>query len=183
MEPEEVMNAVDAVRLRMGVTKARAKSAVERFWARVERGLATEDCWQWRGKLNDKGYGILWIRPKPAGPTKAHRFAYELLIGPIPKGLEPDHRCRNRRCVNPDHLELVTHQVNLRRGEGGLIAAIRQRQKKHCAQGHAYDLINTYFTPDGRRECRICKQNRSQLSKRRVRDRRRYRLQVRERRI
>ena len=139
METEEGMSVVDAVRLRMGVTKARAKSAVERFWARAEKGLTPEDCWQWQGKLSDNGYGILWIKPKPAGPTKAHRFAYELLVGPIPKGLEPDHRCRNRRCVNPDHLELVTHQVNLRRGEGGQIAAATQRKKTHCPQGHPYN--------------------------------------------
>ena len=82
---------------------------------------------------------------------KAHRVSWELLVGPIPEGLELDHLCRNHGCVNPDHLEPVTHAVNVRRGRGGTSWA----QKKHCPQGHPYDDANTYLYR-GRRSCREC---------------------------
>ena len=81
----------------------------------------------------------------------AHRFAYELLIGPIPDGLQIDHLCRVPLCVNVAHLEPVTNRVNTVRGKAGL----RQRTKTHCPRGHAYDAANTRLYKGGR-YCRAC---------------------------
>lgn len=79
----------------------------------------------------------------------AHRFFYEHFIGEIPEGLEIDHLCHNTICVNPAHLEAVTHSENLRREHAF-------RPKTHCPQGHEYTPENTYKTPSGKRQCRIC---------------------------
>lgn len=79
------------------------------FWSRTLRG---QGCWEWQGLKNAKGYGELFVEKKH---LKAHRVAYELLVGPIPEGLTIDHLCRNTGCVNPEHLEPVTNQENRRR--------------------------------------------------------------------
>ena len=79
-----------------------------RFWPKVDK---TDDCWLWTGSLDDRGYGRFYLR-SGAAPAKAHRFAYELLVGPIPEGMSIDHRCHNPTCVNPEHLRPVTHQQN-----------------------------------------------------------------------
>lgn len=80
----------------------------ERFWSLVTK---TETCWLF-GRLTPIGYGYFRADLKP---TMAHRYSYELLVGPIPDGLTIDHLCRNRACVNPDHMEPVTQRENLRR--------------------------------------------------------------------
>ena len=87
----------------------------------------------------------------------AHRVAYELLIGPIPAGLELDHLCRNRLCVNPAHLEPVTRQTNQHRGAS--VSGISVRAT-HCPEGHPYDADNTYVRPNGHRVCRECARRR-----------------------
>lgn len=119
------------------------------FWARVEK---TETCWLWRGTSIRNGYGQLsWHAPM----RLAHRYAYELLVGPIPEGLTLDHLCRVRHCVNPAHLEPVTNRVNLLRGE---TFVAREAAQTHCPQGHPYDLFNTYTQPSRRiRYCRECR--------------------------
>ena len=82
----------------------------ERFWAKVRK---TDGCWLWTGSHNGLGYGTI----RSVGRKMyVHRYSYELLVGPIPAGLELDHLCRVPGCVNPDHLEPVTHAENLRRG-------------------------------------------------------------------
>jgi hypothetical protein len=83
----------------------------ERFWPKV---CKTETCWLWTAFKNRDGYG----RFNAGGnqPVLVHRFAYELLVGPIAEGLELDHLCRVRACVRPEHLEPVPHRENLRRG-------------------------------------------------------------------
>ncbi len=94
------------------------KTAEERFWDKVER---TETCWFWRGACNEKGYGYFhW----DGHWRKAHRFAYELLIGPIPEGLTIDHLCFVRHCVNPVHMEPVTLRENILRGEDRAVALL-----------------------------------------------------------
>lgn len=121
----------------------------ERFWAKVYFPPCEDDCWTWTGSLN-RGYGIFNSRQ---AHLLAHRVAYTLLIGPVPEGLELDHLCRNRACLNPAHLEPVTHQENMRRGLFGAAT--------HCPQGHAYDEANTYVNPKTRdRICRRCKAER-----------------------
>ena len=90
----------------------------------------------------------------------AHRLAYELVKGPISDGLQIDHLCRNRACINPDHLEAVTQRENILRGEG--VAALNAR-KTHCPQGHAYDEENTLILTGrqaGARRCQICARDR-----------------------
>lgn len=80
---------------------------------RVLRRVELEgDCWAWQGSIAPNGYGKL-------GGSWAHRLSYETFVGPIPEGLDLDHLCRNRGCVNPDHLEPVTRKENLRRGLRG----------------------------------------------------------------
>ena len=106
------------------------------------------DCWLWTGTRASTGYGIFYINGKNIG---AHRFIYELLIGPIPLELELDHLCRNRACVNPFHLEVVTHRVNVLRGEG---PTARNAAKTHCLRGHS--LKDSYVRRNGYRNCRIC---------------------------
>lgn len=81
-----------------------------RFWLNVRK---SDGCWEWTGSLSGGGYGQFRVHGKQA---QVHRFAYGLLVGPVPEGLELDHLCRNRRCVNPAHLEPVTRSINVARG-------------------------------------------------------------------
>lgn len=115
----------------------------EQFWTRVD---ASGDCWEWTGRRRS-GYGVAEL----VGTTSAHRVAYVLLVGPIPEGLQLDHLCRNRACVNPDHLEPVTNLVNSRRA----------LWRHHCRKGHPLTPENTYWRPTprkglGPRQCAIC---------------------------
>lgn len=123
----------------------------ERFWKWVEK---TESCWNWIGCLSNAGYGSFSLG-KINGKAKsvlAHRFSYEILVGNIPNGLTIDHLCRNRKCVNPKHLEAVTMQVNNLRGYGA--SGINAR-KTHCVNGHEFNSINTRYYAD-RRRCLVC---------------------------
>lgn len=122
-------------------------SWLERFWAKVAR---TEACWLWLGAQDLQGYGRL-------GARLAHRVSYELFSGPIPEGLEIDHLCRVRSCVNPAHLEPVTHQENMSRSS--LIGA-HNRDKTHCKRGHEFTPESTRLHLDGARACRICERER-----------------------
>ncbi len=122
------------------------RTVTERFWARVEK---TPACWLWTGSLSSDGYGQM-VNPFHV----AHRLSYEMLVGPIPDGLQIDHLCRNRRCVNPTHLEPVTVRENLLRSP--ITLAARNASKTHCIHGHPFDEQNTY-RHNGRRQCRICR--------------------------
>jgi hypothetical protein len=102
-----------------------------------------ETCQLWPGRVDAAGYG------RGKGSHTAHRLAYIAAYGPVPKGLEIDHLCRNRRCVNVDHLEAVTHAENMRR-------ARRAHLRDACVNGHQYTLKTTYIRANGTRECRTC---------------------------
>ena len=129
--------------------------------------IAGESCWRWIGGSRTKG-GYVRITAGGRG-VMAHRWAFELLVGPIPEGLTIDHLCRVTDCVNPAHLEVVTQRTNIVRGDG---PAARNVVKTHCPQGHPYDETNTYRRPDGGRDCKLCINERS----RRRNERRRARL-------
>ncbi|MDN5929664.1 MAG: HNH endonuclease [Pseudonocardia sp.] len=102
-------------------------------------------CWIWLGPSH-KGYAAY-------GRNKlAHRRSYEDSVGPIPAGLEIDHLCRQTMCVNPAHLEPVTRLENIRR---------RYALQTHCKHGHVFDESNTYWRPNGRRDCRACFRDRT----------------------
>lgn len=121
-----------------------------RFWAKVDKG-ESDECWEWTAYRLWNGYGRFGYRH---GDVRyAHRVAYELAVGPIPDGLDIDHLCRNRACVNPAHLEPVTRSVNLRRGD--TIVAERAA-KTHCPRGHEYTEANTIRSKQGWRSCREC---------------------------
>jgi len=120
-----------------------------RFWAAVH--VADNDCWEWTGSLNPHGYGAFNVND---GHRQAHRVAYEIIVGPIPDGLQIDHLCRNPPCVNPAHLEAVTQRENILRGVGFAAKAARAT---HCPSGHPYNEANTYVSPStGWRRCRTC---------------------------
>lgn len=115
-----------------------------RFWAMVQK---TSTCWLWTGaKASQWGHGKFMDQGKN---WKAHRWAYEAMVGPIPSGMTLDHLCRVPACVNPDHLEPVTLAENVRR---------QGAAKSHCPQGHPLSGPNLYRDPrSGYRHCRICR--------------------------
>lgn len=117
----------------------------ERFWAKVDM---SGDCWIWTASKNGKGYGQIAV--KPHRPALAHRIAWQLANGFVPDGMQLDHLCRNRACVNPDHLEVVDNRTNTLRGIGP--TAINAA-KKLCKRGHS--LADAYVSK-GMRYCRTC---------------------------
>jgi hypothetical protein len=135
----------------------------DRFWDQVD---TTGICWDWQGSTSD-GYGLFGRSDRHV--QQAHRYAYEDLVGPIPDELQLDHLCRNRRCVNPDHVEIVTNRINALRGFG--VSGINARQT-HCIHGHPFDEANTYYKPDGGRQCRACRRETDKSERRRNRPRR-----------
>jgi len=115
-----------------------------------------DDCWLWFAHTTPGGYGIYWNGKEQ---VYAHRFSYTFYKGEISNGLEIDHLCRKRNCVNPNHLEAVTRSENTKRGLLPQILRERQKSKTHCPKGHEYNLENTYHRPDrpNDRDCRICR--------------------------
>lgn len=125
-----------------------------RFYA-MSQPEPNSGCWLWTAHVDRHGYGRFSIR---RGTYLAHRVSYAYHVGPIQDGLCIDHKCRNRQCVNPAHLEPVTNRENIVRGAKAITA---------CPRGHPYDEENTYTAPDGHRFCRAC--NRAAVNRLRAR--------------
>jgi hypothetical protein len=140
---------------RTGVTDLRdltetPDQAAERFWAKVDKSTGPSGCWPWLGTITNVGYGQFRYGRR----VGAHRFAYELVKGPIPDGLTIDHvkawGCTRTDCCNPAHLEAVTMAENLRRSEAASAVNSRKTECPRC--GSAFDI-----GANGRRYCRPCK--------------------------
>ena len=129
------------------------KPFVERFMDKVSPE-PNSGCWLWTGCCISSGYGQISLGGKV---RYAHRTYYELVKGPIAKGLYLDHKCRVRCCVNPDHLEVVTNRENVLRGIG---QSAQNARKTHCIRGHPFSTENTYIPPHKPRgrECRACRE-------------------------
>ncbi|WP_445238441.1 HNH endonuclease signature motif containing protein [Leucobacter sp. USCH14] len=127
----------------------------KRFWAKVNKN-GDGGCWVWVAHVDKLGYGRLRVGGRQGRMVGAHRVSWMLCVGEIPDGADIDHLCRNPSCVNPAHLEPVSHKENIRRGVAGAVNRARQLAKTHCPQGHEYDGRNTHLRPNGSRSCRAC---------------------------
>ena len=133
------------------------QKVLSRFFSKVHPEPMS-GCWLWLAGLDIGGYGKFHDK----GRHQAHRWAYVRLKGPILEGLELDHLCRTRCCVNPDHLEPVTRSENNRRGLLPLLLREKAAKISCCPKGHPYSGENLYFhTITGGRGCRACRQEAS----------------------
>ena len=137
---------------------------VQQFWLNVSVG-DPDSCWPWIGARDARAYGRFTVARRTTG---AHRIAYTIKKGAIPQGLEIDHLCRNHSCVNPSHLEAVTHAENVRRGIPNTVVARKViLSMVQCKNGHDRTSINTKYDRKGHRICRICLAVREELRMRR----------------
>jgi Pyruvate/2-oxoacid:ferredoxin oxidoreductase delta subunit len=147
------------------IIRRKHRDPADRFWAKVIHGPG--GCWLWTGSIVKEGYGQFFLywdeEHRRSQPIRAHRWAYQYLIGPIPEGLTIDHvqarGCTSRACVNPLHMEPVSTAVNSMRGNSPIAQHARQT---HCKNGHEFTPENTFHPkPDGthrtHRKCRICR--------------------------
>ena len=137
------------------------------FWAKVTVPADKDQCWVWQAMKDRNGYGKFHDPAQDRRVVYAHRYSWELCNPPIPAGLTIDHVCRNRSCVNPNHLRVMTQGDNTRAGRNA------QREATHCPRGHPYDDENTYRAPKtGKRNCRICGDRRTREYRQRRREQR-----------
>lgn len=128
------------------------RTLAERFWSKVDKG-GPDDCWIWTGSRNQLGYGQMTYRYERLA---AHRVSLELAGHYLVTGMDVDHLCRNPSCVNPAHLEQVTHRENVLRGALGAVSKARHAARTHCKNGHEFTVENTRVDKRGSRICRAC---------------------------
>lgn len=148
---------------------AAIKRLPDHIKARIIAPTTEDGCWEWCGAKMRRGYGTYGAGK---GFHLAHRLVYGLTVGEIPAGREIDHLCRNHGCVNPNHLEAVTHRENVLRGNAH--AAVNAR-KNQCPKGHPLsgDNLHPHYLKLGRRYCLICSRARGREYMARIRARRR----------
>lgn len=123
----------------------------ERLWSKVD--CDTDDqCWLWGGGINSRGYGYMWIGNNM---YRVHRLVYEFEVGKIPDGHEVHHKCNNPACVNPYHLQAVSHTEHMVNCTPNHFTYKHARQT-HCINGHEFNEENTYLRKSGGRACRQC---------------------------
>lgn len=135
----QALTATDRVIWLRGRHANKAEQELARFWSTVDK---TPTCWLWTATIHPHGHGKFTSFGKT---QRAHRFAYQTLVGPVPNGLDLHHRCEVKRCVNPAHLEPLPrrdHRI--------------QHAGDHCKHGHPYDEENTYWRSTYR-VCRACR--------------------------
>jgi hypothetical protein len=140
-----------------GIYHHKKKTLSQLFWERVDK---SDSCWNWKGSINAGGYGVFTFGGRSGKKLYGHRVSYEIHKGNIPSNLEIDHLCRNRKCVNPDHLEAVTRSINTLRGIGPKLLSQINGSKTHCKHGHEFNESNTIYRKNGGRKCRECSKNR-----------------------
>lgn len=122
-----------------------------RFFEKVDK--TKDGCWLWIGGISDGGYGVFDYNGKS---HNSHKWLYERNKKRVPKNKQLDHLCRNRACVNPDHLEIVTFKQNILRG---ISPSAINAKKTHCKKGHILDGDNLYINPTNARVCKTCRKN------------------------
>src|SRR2546427_3190282 len=130
--------------------KARPGASLRERIENLSMPVPESGCWLWTASVNNKGYAYITIDGRR---RLGHRIAYELWKGDIPEGLELDHLCRVPSCVNPDHLQPVSHRDNVLAGKSPTAGYAQQTR---CKNGHPYDLFNTRVRKYGGRDCRAC---------------------------
>lgn len=143
-----------------------------RFWGYVNKNGPVSvphlgKCWIWEGSKDGCGYGTFGLN---RNTERAHRVSWWWRYGAILDGFELDHRCRVRACVNPEHLQAITHHENVLLGEA---PPAKQARQTHCKNGHPLTGMNLYITPRGKRQCRECKRERTMRSRAKTNEKRR----------
>lgn len=165
-----------------GITNCSPLWTPEERFVKLHEVGDPEDCWEWQGPISSPGYAVLNLgkRHVPEGVRPwvyAHRYSWEFYMGPIPEGLQVDHVCFNKRCVNPNHLDPVTPRENTRRAKHLALATQAQNFahlafRTHCPNGHELTVENTWYRGDSKtKRCRTCKREQTTACKRRIRER------------
>ena len=142
----------------LGRTVRTSETLERRVLSKIQK--RPSGCWIWTAAVNNHGYGI--VNPGRGSPLLVHRVMYQLTRGLIPSGRELDHLCRTPKCVNPSHLEAVTHSENMTRGIPGQPHVI-------CPRGHTLRDPNVYYSRRGARSCRTCSIRRATERRQRLR--------------
>ena len=140
----------------------RPRPVVDRFMEKI-MPEPNSGCWLWLGALNNLGYGVMGVGSAYDGTRRtalAHAVAWELFEGGVPDHLDLDHKCRVPSCVNPGHLEIVTHRENILRGKNcSHRSEGKWKRQTHCQRGHLLSGTNLYVAPNKTRNCRACRRS------------------------